>query len=160
MDKIVPLLWFNDKAEEAVNFYVSVFANSKIEEISRYGEAGPGPEGEAMMIEFVLEGQPFKALNGFTEIPEVEGMRGIALFMTCETPEELDRVWDGLLQGGSAMQCGWLSDKYGFAWNIVPKGWEDYLGGDDAEGAQRAMRAMMGMVKLDIDALRAAYEGR
>lgn len=159
MADIVPLLWFNDKAEEAATFYASVFKNSRVDNVSRYGEAGPGPKGAAMMVEFTLDGKEFKALNGFGGDSETgDGAPGMALFATLETQAEVDRVWDALLADGSPMQCGWLRDKYGHAWNIVPAGIADYLAGDDEEGSQRAMKAMMGMVKLDVDELRRAYE--
>lgn len=159
MQKIVPFLWFNDKAEEAANFYVSIFKNSKIENVSRYTDAGPGPSGAAMVVEFQLEGQDFKALNGF-QPASLTGMPPIALFVDCETQAEVDRLWDKLSAGGEKMQCGWLRDKYGFSWNIVPAGLVDVLGGPDPVKAQRAMQAMLQMEKLDIDALRRAYEGR
>jgi predicted 3-demethylubiquinone-9 3-methyltransferase (glyoxalase superfamily) len=161
--KITPLLWFSGEAEEAVNFYVSVFKDSKTDKISRYGEAGPGPEGSAMMIEFTLEGQEFMALNGGVaqevESSDVPPRGGIALFVTCETQAELDRVWDRLAEGGEILQCGWLRDKFGFAWNIVPEGMGEYLGHDDPEKRERAMKAMLQMKKLDIDAIRKAAEG-
>lgn len=156
MQKIVPLLWFEDKAEEAANFYVSIFKNSKIEDISRYGDAGPGPSGSVMVVEFQLEGQDFMALNGGQ--PAVPS-QAIALFVNCETQSELDALWDKLSEGGEILQCGWLKDKYGFSWNIVPAGLLDVLGGPDPVKSQRSMKAMLQMEKLDIDALRRAYEG-
>ncbi len=160
MQKIVPFLWFNDKAEEAANFYVAIFKNSKIDDVSRYGEAGPGPAGAAMVVEFQLEGQDFKALNGFQPAEAGAAMPPIALFVDCENQAEVDRLWDKLSEGGEKLQCGWLRDKYGFSWNIVPAGLSDVLGGPDPVKAQRAMKAMLQMEKLDIDALRRAYEGR
>jgi predicted 3-demethylubiquinone-9 3-methyltransferase (glyoxalase superfamily) len=159
MADIVPLLWFNDQAEEAANFYASIFKDSKIDNVSRYSEAGPGPEGAAMMVEFTLAGKEFKALNGFSgEDRSANGAAGIALFTTLDSQADVDHVWDALLKDGEPMQCGWLRDKYGHAWNIVPAGFETYLMGDDPEGAQRAMKAMLGMIKLDINELRRAYE--
>lgn len=162
--KITPLLWFANEAEEAVEFYVSIFNDAHVDRVSRYGEAGPGEKGKAMMVEFTLEGQEFMALNGTvaSERPDsdVPPRGGMALFVTCETQSELDTLWEKLGAGGRILQCGWLLDKYGFAWNLVPKGMSDYLRGDDEEGSERAMRAMLQMEKLDIDALRRAYEGR
>jgi len=160
MQKIIPFLWFNDKAEEAADFYVSIFKNSKIENVSRYGDAGPGPSGAAMVVEFQLEGQDFMALNGFQPSTASPETGGIALFVDCETQAEVDALWDRLSEGGKKIQCGWLTDKYGFSWNIVPAGLSDLLGGPDPVKSQRAMKAMLQMEKLDIDALRRAYEGQ
>ena len=163
MQKLIPFLWFDSQAEEAANYYVSIFKNSKIENVSRYGDAGPGPKGAAMVVEFQLEGQQFMAINGFStteSTPENTPRQGsIALYIDCETQSEVDRLWDTLAEGGRKVQCGWLVDKYGFTWNIVPSGLGEVLGGDDPQKAARAMKAMMGMEKLDIDALRRAYEG-
>jgi predicted 3-demethylubiquinone-9 3-methyltransferase (glyoxalase superfamily) len=160
--KIAPLLWFNDEAEEAANFYVSIFKNSKIDDVTRFGDAGPGEKGKVMMIEFQLEGQDFIALNGGAtgDAPasHVLPRGGIALFVTCETQAELDHLWERLGAGGAIIQCGWLTDKFGVAWNIVPKGMGAYLGHPDPVKRERAMKAMMQMVKLDIDALRKAVE--
>ena len=160
--KIAPLLWFSDEAEEAANYYVSIFANAKIGNVTRYGDAGPGPKGAVMMVEFTLEGQDFMALNGGAAGAKVEGdvlpRGGIALFVTCDTQAELDRVWDKLGEGGAFVRCGWLTDKFGVAWNVVPKGMGEYLGHPDPAKRERAMKAMMDMVKLDIDALRRATE--
>jgi predicted 3-demethylubiquinone-9 3-methyltransferase (glyoxalase superfamily) len=161
--KITPLLWFRDEAEEAVDFYVSIFNDSRVDNVSRFGEAGPGPKGTPMMIEFTLEGQEFMALNGgsATDLPEtdVPPRGGMALFVTCETQTELDKLWDRLAEGGEILQCGWLRDKFGFAWNIVPKGLAEYIGDDDPQRRERAMNALLQMKKLDIDAIRAAAEG-
>ena len=157
MQKIVPFLAFDDKAEEAVNFYVSIFKNSKIENISRYGDSGPGPSGSAMVVEFQLEGQPFMALNGLE--PSTAGPAPIALYVDCETQAEVDRLWDKLSEGGEFLGCGWVKDKYGFSWNVVPSGLVELLGSDDPVKSQRAMKAMLEMEKLDIDELRAAYNG-
>jgi predicted 3-demethylubiquinone-9 3-methyltransferase (glyoxalase superfamily) len=161
--KITPLLWFTGEAEDAVNFYVSIFKDSKIDKISRYGDAGPGPKGNVMMVEFTLEGQEFMALNGGVaaglETTDVPPRGGIALFVTCETQDELDRVWDRLGEDAEILQCGWLRDKFGFAWNIVPAGMMEYLGHDDPEKRERAIKAMMQMKKLDLEALRKAAEG-
>ncbi|MGA8099220.1 MAG: VOC family protein [Candidatus Cybelea sp.] len=164
MQKITPLLWFEGLAEEAAEFYVSIFKDSKIDNVSRYEEGGPGEPGSAMMIEFTLQGQDFMALNGggsegqAADAPTMP--RGsIALFITCETQAEVDRLWDSLGEGGEILQCGWLKDKYGFAWNIVPQGLAELLGAPDHEKAQRAMQAMLAMKKLDINVLRRAFDG-
>ncbi|HZZ64872.1 MAG TPA: VOC family protein [Candidatus Baltobacteraceae bacterium] len=161
MQKIVPFLWFSDNAEEAVNYYVSVFQNSKITDVSRYGPAGPLPEGTVMVVEFELEGQEFMAINGGETGTAAAGVYpgAIALYVNCETQAEVDRLWDRLSDGGKKIQCGWLTDKYGFSWNIVPVGLASYIAGDDAEKSGRAMKAMLQMQKLDIDELRRAYEG-
>jgi predicted 3-demethylubiquinone-9 3-methyltransferase (glyoxalase superfamily) len=156
-------LWFAGEMEEAVNFYVSVFNDSKIDKVSRFDEAGPGQKGDPMMIEFTLEGQEFMALDGgaAAELPsgDVPPRGGIALFLTCPTQAEVDRVWDALSNGGHIMQCGWLRDKFGFAWNIVPEGMGEYLGHDDPAKRERAMKAMLEMKKLDLEAIRRAAEG-
>ncbi len=166
--KITPFLWFDDgRAKEAAELYVSIFKSSKIESVSYYGEAGPGAAGTPMVVEFQLEGQAFKAINA----PSLGASRdgegwthsyrgGIALYVDCETQAEVDRLWERLSDGGEQLPCGWVKDKYGFGWNIVPSGIGDYIGGNDPQGAQRAMRAMLQMSKLDIDALRRAYEDR
>jgi predicted 3-demethylubiquinone-9 3-methyltransferase (glyoxalase superfamily) len=161
--KITPLLWFTAEAEEAVNFYVSLFADSKVDTVARYGDAGPGPAGTPMMIEFTLEGQEFMALNGgvagVAGDSDVPPRGGIALFVTCDTQAELDRLWERLTEGGEIQQCGWLRDKFGFAWNIVPKGLSEYLGDDDPARRERAMAALLQMKKLDLDAIRRAADG-
>lgn len=160
MQKIVPFLWFTAQAEQAAEFYVSVFKNSKIDNVSRYGEAGPGKPGSAMVVEFTLEGQDFMALNGGTseDPPDGPHQGAVALYVTCETQRELDAMWDKLKDGGETLRCGWVRDRFGVTWNIVPAGLTDYIGGDDPQRAQRAMKAMLEMDKLDIDALREAYE--
>ncbi|MBV8203514.1 MAG: VOC family protein [Candidatus Eremiobacteraeota bacterium] len=158
MPQITPFLWFENKAEEAAKFYVSLFKNSKIQNISYYSDAGPGPAGTAMVVEFALDGQDFMALNG-GPTGNVEGQPPISLFVSCETQDEVDKLWDKLGEGGRTLQCGWLVDKYGFTWNIVPQGLADLLGSDDAERQQRAMKAMLQMEKLDINELRRAYDG-
>ena len=162
MQKITPFLWFNDQAEEAANYYVSIFKNSKIDNVSRYSEAGPGPEGAAMVVEFQLEGQEFMALNGFGDSAKAQDLQvgSVALYVDCETQAEVDHLWDKLAEGGEKLPCGWVRDKYGFAWNIVPAGLTDVIGGPDPEKAQRAMQAMLQMQKLDIDELRRAYAGK
>jgi predicted 3-demethylubiquinone-9 3-methyltransferase (glyoxalase superfamily) len=162
MQKITPFIWFNDAAEEAANYYVTIFKNSKIESISRYGEGGPGPAGAAMVVNFVLEGQEFMALNGFaaSEAPGALPPQGaIALYVDCATQDEVDVLWEKLCDGGTERQCGWVTDKFGVTWNVVPAGLRDVLHGDDDEGSQRAMAEMLKMNKLDINALRKAYDG-
>jgi predicted 3-demethylubiquinone-9 3-methyltransferase (glyoxalase superfamily) len=158
MSQIIPFLWFENQAEEAANFYVSVFKNSRIDNVSRYGEAGPGPDGSAMVVEFQLNGQDFMALNG-TVPAGSEGQAPIAMFVSCDTQDEVDTVWDKLSAGGAKLQCGWLKDKYGIPWNIVPQGLGELLGSDDRDRAQRAMQTMLKMEKLDINELRRAYDG-
>jgi predicted 3-demethylubiquinone-9 3-methyltransferase (glyoxalase superfamily) len=165
MQTITPLLWFEGLAEEAAQFYVSIFKDSGIENVSRFGEAGPGEAGSAMMVEFRLAGQDFMALNSGRSNGDVEGSAAgvpgaIALFVNCETQDEVDRLWRRLGEGGEILQCGWLKDKYGFAWNIVPQGLAELIGSSDRDKADRAMQAMLRMEKLDINELRAAYEGR
>jgi predicted 3-demethylubiquinone-9 3-methyltransferase (glyoxalase superfamily) len=161
MPSITPFLWFNGQAEEAAEFYVSVFKNSKITDVSRYGEAGPGPAGSVMTLGFELDGQPFMAINApgdGSEPASANFAQGkIALFVSCPTQAELDELWDKLAEGGQRLPCGWVSDRYGFAWNIVPEGLREVLGGDDEERSQRAMQAMLQMQKLDIDELRRVY---
>jgi predicted 3-demethylubiquinone-9 3-methyltransferase (glyoxalase superfamily) len=160
-EKIIPFLWFNGNAEEAVNFYVSIFKQSKITNVSRYGEAGPGEPGAAMVVEFELEGQDFMAINGgdAEQNPGGPYPGSVALYVDCETQADVDRVYDALSHGGRELQCGWVSDKYGVTWNIVPSGLQKYIGGDDPERSQRAMQAMLQMQKLDINELKRAYEG-
>ncbi len=155
MQKITPFLWFDDQAEEAMNFYCSIFKNSKVGSISRYGEAGPGPKGTVMSATFELNGQEFMALNGgpvFTFTP------AISFFVNCETQEEVDELWEKLSADGEEGQCGWLKDKYGLSWQIVPSSLGEYLNGNDTEKSHRAMEAMLQMKKLDIHKLKQAYE--
>jgi predicted 3-demethylubiquinone-9 3-methyltransferase (glyoxalase superfamily) len=161
MQKITPFLWFDRNAEEAANFYVSIFKNSKIDHVSRCGDAGPGPAGSAMVVEFSLEGQEFMALNGGqtgVEAPSAPYPGAIALYVDCETQSEVDRLWAHLCDGGKKLQCGWVTDKFGVTWNIVPAGLRDVLSGPDAERSERAMKAMLQMEKLDINELRRVYE--
>jgi len=148
MQKITPFLWFDDQAEEAMNFYTSIFKNSKIGSITRYGEAGPGTKGAVMSVTFQLDGQEFMALNGgphFTFSP------AISFFVNCETQAEVDELWAKLSDGGEEEQCGWLKDKYGVSWQIIPSGLIEMLYGQDAEKSQRAMNAMLQMVKIDLE---------
>jgi len=154
MQKITPFLWFNDKAEEAVKFYASVFKNSKIKTITRYGDAGPGPKGSVMTASIVIEGQEFVALNGgpiFTFTP------AISFVVNCHTQAEVDRLWDRLSEGGEPGQCGWLKDKYGVSWQIVPTILTRLLTDRDPVKANRVMQAMLKMNKIDISTLKVAY---
>jgi predicted 3-demethylubiquinone-9 3-methyltransferase (glyoxalase superfamily) len=155
MRKITPFLYFDDQAEEAARFYTSVFKNSRIVEITRYTEAGPRPEGSVMTVTFELEGEEFIALNGG---PEFTFSPAISLFVTCEKQEEIDELWEKLSQGGEEIQCGWLRDRYGVSWQICPTMLWELLHDPDRRKTQRVMRAMFGMVKLDIEALRRARD--
>jgi predicted 3-demethylubiquinone-9 3-methyltransferase (glyoxalase superfamily) len=157
MQKIAPCLWFDDKAEEAMNFYVSIFKNSKVGKITRFGEAGPGQKGSVMSVTFQLDGQDFVALNGglifkFTE--------AISLFVNCETQQEVDELWEKLSAGGEESRCGWLKDKYGLSWQIIPSTLIKMLGDSDAGKAKRVMQAMLQMGKIDISRLQRAYDGK
>jgi predicted 3-demethylubiquinone-9 3-methyltransferase (glyoxalase superfamily) len=156
MQRISPFLWFHGDAEEAANLYVSLFDNSRITDTSRYPEGSPGPAGEVMTVGFELEGQKFTALNGDSDFNFNES---ISFFVNCETQEEVDRLWNALCEGGEPSQCGWLKDRFGLSWQIIPTALGRLLGGSDAEGAQRAMQAMLKMSKLDIKALQDAYDG-
>ena len=155
MQKITPFLWFDGKAEEAMNFYVSIFKNSKVGRVSRYGDAGPGPKGAVMSCAFQLEGQDFYALNGG---PQFKFTPAISLFVNCETQQEVDALWEKLSAGGRKDQCGWLQDKYGVSWQIVPTTLGKLLGDKDPVKANRVMQAMMQMKKLDIKGLQQAYD--
>ena len=157
MQRITPFLWFDDKAEEAVNFYTSVFRNSRVVGVTRYGEAGPGPKGSVMSATFQLEGQEFMALNGG---PHFQFTPAISLFVKCETQKEVDELWAKLSKGGEIQQCGWLKDKYGLSWQIIPNALGELLQDKDAKKSQRVMQAMLRMKKIDIKALQDAYNGR
>jgi predicted 3-demethylubiquinone-9 3-methyltransferase (glyoxalase superfamily) len=158
MPRITPFLWFDKEAEQAAKFYVSVFkGRSKILTVSRYGSAGPGPEGSVMVVEFMLDGQRYQALTGG---PLFKFSPAFSLVVTCKTQREIDLYWKKLLAGGGKpSQCGWLTDKFGFSWQIVPEQLERLIASKDAGKSQRAMAAMMKMVKLDIAALEAAAKG-
>jgi predicted 3-demethylubiquinone-9 3-methyltransferase (glyoxalase superfamily) len=156
MQKITPFLWFDGRAEEAAQFYTSVFEGSKVVTVTRYGEAGPGPKGSVMTAVFEICGQRFIALNGG---PQYKFTGAISFVVSCETQDEIDRYWDKLVEGGKPIQCGWLTDKYGLTWQIVPAALGDMLQDADAQKSKRVMQAMMPMVKLDIAELRRAYEG-
>ncbi len=156
MQKITPFLWFDNKAEEAMNFYVSVFHNSKTVSIIRYGEAGPGVKGTVMTARFLIEGQEFIALNGgpaFTFSP------AISFVVNCRTQEEVDELWEKLSDGGEKQQCGWLKDKYGVSWQIVPTVLTVMLNDADTAKSQKVMKAMLLMEKIDIKKLEQAYTG-
>lgn len=157
MQKITPFLWFDDKAEEAANFYVSVFKNSKVTTVTRYGDAGPGPKGAAMTAVFQLEGQEFIALNGG---PQFKFTEAISFVINCETQEEIDDFWSKLSEGGAESQCGWLKDKYGLSWQVVPSILGELFSSKDPEQSQRVMKAMLQMKKMDIKTLKDAAEAK
>jgi predicted 3-demethylubiquinone-9 3-methyltransferase (glyoxalase superfamily) len=156
MQKIATCLWFNGQAEEAANFYTGVFRNSRIVEVLRHGDAGPGPKGSVLLVSFELDGVEFLALNGgsaFTFSPATSH------FVKCETQAEVDAYWEKLLEGGAPMECGWLTDRFGVSWQIVPTALPRMLHDADPVKSARVMRAMMTMVKLDIAGLERAYNG-
>jgi predicted 3-demethylubiquinone-9 3-methyltransferase (glyoxalase superfamily) len=153
--KITTFLTFNDQAEEAMNLYTSLIPNSKITSTRRYGEAGPGPEGSLMTGTFELDGQEFMALNGG---PSFVFAQGISLFVECETQEEVDRLWDKLSEGGQEHPCGWVTDKFGVSWQIIPRILGELLDDEDPAKANRVMNAMLQMGKIEIDGLKRAYE--
>jgi predicted 3-demethylubiquinone-9 3-methyltransferase (glyoxalase superfamily) len=155
MHKIVPFLWFDGKAEEAMNFYASIFKNSKIGEVTRYGKGGPGPEGTVMSATFQLEGQEFYALNGG---PHFSFTPAISFFVNCETQQEVDELWGKLSEGGEIQPCGWLRDKYGLSWQLIPTILGKLLRDKDAAKSQRVMQAMLQMKKIDIAGLKQAYD--
>jgi predicted 3-demethylubiquinone-9 3-methyltransferase (glyoxalase superfamily) len=156
MQKITPFLWFNDQAEEAANFYTSIFKNSKIESISRVGGDTPGTPGTISMASFELEGQHFMALNGG---PVFQFSPAISFFVNCETQQEIDELWEKLSDGGEIEQCGWLKDKFGVSWQIVPSVLGELMQDPDPVKSQRVTQAMLQMIKLDIAGLKRAYEG-
>jgi len=156
MPKIHPFLWFDDQAEEAASFYVSIFKNSSILEVSRYGEGAPRPAGSAMSVSFVLDGLELQALNGG---PQFTFTEAISLFVTAQTQDEVDDLWEKLTSGGGEPgRCGWLKDRYGLSWQIVPPVLFELLGDPNPDRSSRVMQAMLGMGKLDIAALRAARD--
>jgi predicted 3-demethylubiquinone-9 3-methyltransferase (glyoxalase superfamily) len=157
MQSITPFLWFDGNAEEAMNFYVSIFRDSKIESVSRWGEVGPGPKGTVMTATFQLAGQRFMALNGG---PQFTFTPAISFFVSLETQQEIDELWEKLSEGGSKERCGWLKDRYGLSWQIVPSVLGKLLGDPDPEKAKRVVAAMLQMTKLDIAGLERAREGR
>ena len=153
MQKITPFLWFNDNAEEAMNFYISIFKNSKVGRVTRYGEAGPGPTGRVMTCTFTLDGREFMALNGG---PHFSFTPAISLYVNCETQEEVDELWSKLSAGGKEDHCGWLTDQFGLSWQIIPSALGRLLSDDDAGRSQRAMQAMLKMNKIEIEQLEEA----
>lgn len=155
MQKITTFLTFDGRAEDAVNHYTSIFKDAKVVSRSYYGEGGPAPKGMLMSAVFELHGQTFFALNGG---PTFHFAQGISLFVSCETQDEVDYFWERLSEGGKKLPCGWLEDKFGLSWQIVPTILSEVLNGKDKAGAARALKAMMGMTKLDIRALKEAYE--
>ncbi len=155
--KIIPFLWFDANAEEAMNFYTSIFKNSEIVSVSRYGEGSPGQAGTVMTATFTLNGQTFIALNGG---PQFKFTEAISFFVNCETQEEVDELWEKLSEGGEQGQCGWLKDKFGVSWQIVPTALGELLGDKDPEKSKRVMEAMLQMHKIDIEKLMQAHEGR
>jgi predicted 3-demethylubiquinone-9 3-methyltransferase (glyoxalase superfamily) len=166
MQKIVPMLWFDNQAEQAVQHYISVFskrpgskrAESKVLSLSRYGEAGPGPAGSVMVVSFQLEGQEFTALNGGAQ--PFHFSEAISFVVNCEDQQEVDYFWSALSDGGEEGPCGWLKDRYGLSWQVVPTGMEEMLNDPDQEKAQRAMKAMLAMKKIDLAELQRAFAGR
>lgn len=155
MQKITPFLWFDGQAEEAMNFYVSVFKNSKVGRLSRYGKGGPGPKGSVISAAFQLDGQEFFALNGG---PQFKFTPAISFFVNCETQSEVDELWDKLSEGGTKERCGWLKDKYGLSWQIIPSILGKLLQDKDPAKSGRVMQAMLQMDKLDIQRLQQAYD--
>jgi predicted 3-demethylubiquinone-9 3-methyltransferase (glyoxalase superfamily) len=156
MQKITPFLWFDQQAEEAANYYVSIFKNSKVVSISRYGEDAPRPAGTAQIVMFQIDGQEYMALNGG---PEFKFTEAISLFVNCESQEEVDLYWEKLAAGGEKGQCGWLKDRFGLSWQIVPSALGELMGDPDPEISRRVMEAMLRMSKIDIDSLKKAYRG-
>jgi predicted 3-demethylubiquinone-9 3-methyltransferase (glyoxalase superfamily) len=154
--KIVPNLWFDTEAEEAAEFYVSVFENSRIVNVTHYTEAGPREAGMVLTVEFELDGQRFVGINGG---PDFKFDEAVSFEIKCETQEEIDYFWERLTEGGAESQCGWLKDRYGLSWQVVPTGMEELFADPDPARAERAMRAMLKMVKIDIAALRSAADG-
>ncbi|GLF95023.1 VOC family protein [Streptomyces yaizuensis] len=158
MPRIIPNLWFDTQGEEAATFYCSVFPNSRITRVTHYGEVGPRPAGTVLTVDFELDGHPYTAINGG---PEFTFDEAVSLLIECEDQEEVDRYWRLLTaDGGQESQCGWLKDRYGFSWQVAPRGLDDLLQDPDPARADRAMRAMLGMWKLDLAALQAAADGK
>lgn len=155
MQKISPFLWFDNQAEDAMNFYISIFKNSKVLNISRYGDAGPGPKGTVMVTRFLLDGQEFTAINGG---PIFKFTEAISFVVNCTTQEEVDHFWEKLSEGGNTSRCGWLKDKYGLSWQIVPETLGKLMSDPDPAKSGRVMQAMLQMTKLDIKTLQEAYD--
>jgi len=154
MQKITPFLWFNDQAEEAMNFYTSIFKNSKTGEIRRYADGGPAPKGAVMSVSFQIEGQELIAFNGG---PHFSFTPAISLFVDCKTQEEVDELWDKLSEGGQPQPCGWVTDKFGLSWQIIPRTLGDMLQDSNARKSKAAMQAMLQMHKIDVQRLEQAY---
>jgi len=155
VQKITPFLWFDNQAEEAANFYVSLFKNAKIKEIRRYGDAGPRPKGMVLTVSFQIEDQEFVALNGG---PHYMFTPAISLFVNCETQKEVDELWEKLSSGGRKDRCGWLQDKFGLSWHIIPQQLMEMLGDPDPRKSQSVMQAMLQMSRIEIDKLKDAYD--
>jgi predicted 3-demethylubiquinone-9 3-methyltransferase (glyoxalase superfamily) len=157
MQGITPFLWFDTQAEEAANFYVSIFDDARVTDVTRYPEGAPGPAGQVMTVSFELFGQDFAALNGGPLFPFTEA---ISFVVNCTDQEEVDRYWNALADGGTPQQCGWIKDRFGVSWQIVPTALGELFAAGDAEQGQRVMQAMLAMVKLEIAPLQAAFDGR
>ncbi|HYS54485.1 MAG TPA: VOC family protein [Thermoanaerobaculia bacterium] len=157
MQKISPFLWFDNQAEEAAKFYTSIFKNSKIKNVSRYGDAGPGPKGQVMVVAFEIAGQEFVALNGG---PQFKFTEAVSFVVNCEDQKEVDYYWDKLSAGGQIVECGWLKDKYGLSWQVTPTILNNMLQDKDGAKSQRVMKAMLQMKKIDIPTLQKAYDGK
>jgi predicted 3-demethylubiquinone-9 3-methyltransferase (glyoxalase superfamily) len=157
MQKITPFLWFDNNAEDAAKVCTSIFKNSKIGKIARYGDAGPGPKGSVMTVEFELNGQQFLALNGG---PEFKFTEAISFVENCESQEEIDYFWERLTAGGQEVQCGWLKDKFGLSWQVVPTALGKMMTDPDPAKSQRVMKAMLKMIKIDLPTLKRAYDGK
>lgn len=157
MQKITPHLWFDNQAEEAMNFYISIFKNSKVVNVARYGEAGPGPEGSVMTVTFQLDGQEFMALNAG---PQFKFTEAISFLVNCQTQQEVDELWEKLSEGGEEGRCGWLKDKYGLSWQVVPTALGEMLQDKNPEKSKKVMEAMLQMGKIDLKTLKQAYEQR
>lgn len=153
MKKITPFLWFDDKAEEAANFYISLFKDSRIVEVSRYGKGAPYPEGTAFIVNFVLDGQELMAINAGPEFPFTEA---ISFYVDCEDQQEVDRLWEKLADEGEEVQCGWLKDRFGLSWQIVPSALRELLADKDIDKTERVRQAMLKMKKIEVDVLRQA----
>lgn len=156
MPRITPNLWFDTQGQEAAEFYVSVFPNSEITNVTRYGEAGPGPAGTVLTVDFVLDGQEYTAINGG---PQFTFTEAISLLVNCADQAEVDHYWTALSEGGAEVQCGWLKDRYGLSWQVCPVGMIELLNDRDPGRSQRAMEAMLGMTKIDLAAVHAAADG-
>jgi predicted 3-demethylubiquinone-9 3-methyltransferase (glyoxalase superfamily) len=156
VQKITPFLWFDNQAEEAMNFYTSIFKNAKIGNVSRYGEGGPGPKGSVMVASFELDGMHFTALNGG---PQFKFTEAISFYVSCESQDEVDHYWDKLSEGGQTQRCGWLKDKFGVSWQIIPSALPKLMGDPDRAKAGRVMQAMLQMKKIEVAKLQQAYDG-